>query len=44
MVEGDNMREGLNKDVGFESGERIEKMRGMGEVGKLFVDRGEMIL
>ncbi len=38
------MREGLKKDVGFESGERIEKMGGMGEVGKLFVEEGRIVI
>ena len=34
------MGRGMNKNLGFREGEGIEKMGGIGEVWKLFVDRG----
>ncbi|KIO56419.1 Adenylylsulfate kinase [Bacillus subtilis] len=44
MLDGDNIRHGLNKDLGFQTGDRIENIRRIGEVAKLFVDSGQMIL
>ncbi|MCY7903455.1 adenylyl-sulfate kinase [Bacillus inaquosorum] len=44
VLDGDNIRYGLNKDLGFQTGDRIENIRRIGEVAKLFVDSGQMIL
>ncbi|KFF57406.1 adenylylsulfate kinase [Bacillus subtilis] len=44
VLDGDNIRHGLNKDLGFRTGDRIENIRRIGEVAKLFVDSGQMIL
>lgn len=44
VLDGDNIRHGLNKDLGFQTGDRIENIRRIGEVAKLFVDSGQMIL
>jgi len=40
LLDGDNVRYGLNKDLGFTDTERIENIRRVGEVAKLFVDAG----
>lgn len=40
LLDGDNVRHGLNRDLGFSSEDRIENIRRIGEVGKLFVDAG----
>ncbi|ASZ60814.1 MULTISPECIES: adenylyl-sulfate kinase [Bacillus] len=44
VLDGDSIRHGLNKDLGFQTGDRIENIRRIGEVAKLFVDSGQMIL
>ncbi|KFI04241.1 adenylyl-sulfate kinase [Bacillus spizizenii] len=44
VLDGDNIRHGLNKDLGFRTEDRIENIRRIGEVAKLFVDSGQMIL
>lgn len=44
VLDGDSIRHGLNKDLGFQTGYRIENIRRIGEVAKLFVDSGQMIL
>ncbi|MBG9768594.1 adenylyl-sulfate kinase [Bacillus vallismortis] len=44
VLDGDNIRHGLNKDLGFQTEDRIENIRRIGEVSKLFVDSGQMIL
>ncbi|WP_163135607.1 adenylyl-sulfate kinase [Bacillus subtilis] len=44
VLDGDNIRHGLNKDLGFQTGDRIENIRRIVEVAKLFVDSGQMIL
>ncbi|MEC2183427.1 adenylyl-sulfate kinase [Bacillus spizizenii] len=44
VLDGDNIRHGLNKDLGFQTEDRIENIRRIGEVAKLFVDSGQMIL
>ncbi|MCK8100147.1 adenylyl-sulfate kinase [Bacillus halotolerans] len=44
VLDGDNIRHGLNRDLGFRTGDRIENIRRIGEVAKLFVDSGQMIL
>ncbi|HSH43448.1 MAG TPA: adenylyl-sulfate kinase [Arenicellales bacterium] len=44
LLDGDNVRHGLNRDLGFSSEDRIENIRRVGEVGKLFVDAGLITL
>lgn len=44
LLDGDNVRHGLNRDLGFSSDDRIENIRRVGEVGKLFVDAGLITL
>jgi adenylylsulfate kinase len=40
LLDGDNIRLGLNKDLGFTENDRSENLRRIGEVGKLMVDAG----
>ncbi len=40
ILDGDNIRHGLNNDLGFSKEDRIENLRRVTEVGKLFVDLG----
>ncbi len=40
VLDGDNLRSGLNKDLGFSDNDREENLRRVAEVGKLFVDSG----
>ncbi|MBW2982264.1 adenylyl-sulfate kinase [Candidatus Woesearchaeota archaeon] len=40
ILDGDNVRHGLNKDLGFAEKDRIENIRRIGEVSNLFVDAG----
>ncbi len=40
VLDGDNIRHGLNKNLGFSADDRTENIRRIGEVGKLFVDSG----
>ncbi len=44
LLDGDNVRHGLNRDLGFTDADRIENIRRIGEVGKLFVDSGLIVL
>lgn len=44
LLDGDNIRHGLNKDLGFSEIDRIENIRRIGEVSKLFVDSGLIVL
>ena len=44
LLDGDNIRHGLNKDLGFDEKSRIENIRRIGEVAKLFVDSGLIVL
>lgn len=44
LLDGDNVRHGLNKDLGFSDTEREENIRRIGEVAKLFVDSGVIVL
>lgn len=44
ILDGDNVRHGLNKDLGFSEKERAENIRRIGEVSKLFVDSGLVVL
>lgn len=43
-LDGDNIRHGLNKDLGFSEEDRKENIRRIGEVSKLFVDSGQVVL
>lgn len=43
-LDGDHMRSGLNKDLGFSQKDRIENMRRVGEVARLMVDAGQIVL
>ena len=40
MLDGDNLRHGLNGDLGFRAGDRAENVRRVGEVARLFADAG----
>ena len=40
MLDGDNIRHGLNKDLGFSPEDRTENIRRIGEVAALFTDAG----
>ncbi len=42
-LDGDNIRQGLNKDLGFTDQDRVENIRRIGEVSKLFVDSGLIV-
>jgi len=44
ILDGDNIRTGLNKDLGFSAEDRQENIRRIGEVAKLFVDAGLIVL
>ncbi|WP_321470603.1 adenylyl-sulfate kinase [Halarcobacter sp.] len=44
LLDGDNVRHGLNKDLGFSESDRVENIRRIGEVSKLFVDAGLITL
>ena len=44
VLDGDNIRHGLNKDLGFKPEDRQENIRRIGEVAKLFVDAGLIAL
>ena len=44
LLDGDNVRMGLNKDLGFSLEDRTENIRRIGEVSKLFVDAGVVVL
>ena len=44
VLDGDNVRHGLCDDLGFSDGERIENLRRIGEVAKLFVEAGLITL
>ncbi len=44
ILDGDNVRHGLNGDLGFSENDRRENIRRIGEVAKLFVDGGVVVL
>ncbi|GAB1155885.1 MULTISPECIES: adenylyl-sulfate kinase [Paenibacillus] len=44
VLDGDNVRHGLNRDLGFTSEDRQENLRRIGEVAKLMVDAGLLVL
>jgi len=43
-LDGDNVRHGLNRDLGFSEADRVENIRRVAEVSKLFVDAGLIVL
>ena len=44
VLDGDNIRHGLNKNLGFSPADRTENIRRVGEVAKLFTDAGVIVL
>lgn len=44
ILDGDNIRRGLCKDLGFSDADRVENMRRVAEVARLFVDAGMLVL
>lgn len=44
LLDGDNVRLGLNSDLGFSLEDRTENIRRIGEISKLFVDAGVVVL
>ncbi len=44
ILDGDNVRHGLNKGLGFSDEDRVENIRRIGEVSKLFADAGLIVL
>lgn len=43
-LDGDNIRQGLNKDLGFTDGDRVENIRRIAEVAKLMMDAGIVVM
>ena len=43
-MDGDNVRHGLNKDLGFTDADRIENIRRVGQVAKLMTDAGLLVI
>ncbi len=44
LLDGDNVRHGLNRDLGFTDADRVENIRRVGEVARLFVDAGLIVI
>ena len=44
VLDGDNVRHGLNRDLGFTEADRVENIRRVGEVAKLMVESGLLVL
>ena len=44
LLDGDNVRHGLNKDLGFTDGDRVENIRRVAEVGRLMVEAGLIVM
>jgi bifunctional enzyme CysN/CysC len=44
LLDGDNVRHGLNRDLGFSEEDRVENIRRVGEVARLFTDAGLIVL
>ncbi|NOZ66047.1 MAG: sulfate adenylyltransferase subunit CysN [Alphaproteobacteria bacterium] len=44
LLDGDNVRHGLNRDLGFVDADRVENIRRVGEVAKLMIDAGLIVL
>jgi bifunctional enzyme CysN/CysC len=44
ILDGDNVRHGLNRDLGFTHADRVENIRRVGETAKLLIDAGLIVL
>jgi adenylyl-sulfate kinase len=44
LLDGDNVRHGMSKDLGFSDEDRIENIRRIGEMSRLFIDAGLLVL
>lgn len=44
LLDGDNVRHGLNRDLGFSDQDRVENIRRIGETSKLFTDAGLIVM
>ena len=44
LLDGDNVRHGLNKDLGFTEADRVENIRRVGEVARLMTDAGLIVI
>jgi bifunctional enzyme CysN/CysC len=44
LLDGDNLRHGLNKDLGFTNADRVENIRRVGEVARLMTDAGLIVI
>jgi len=44
LLDGDNVRHGLNKDLGFSDSHRVENIRRIGELSKLMIDAGLLVM
>ena len=44
LLDGDNLRHGLNRDLGFTEADRVENIRRVGEVARLMVDAGLIVI
>jgi bifunctional enzyme CysN/CysC len=44
LLDGDNVRHGLNKDLGFTNADRVENIRRVGEVARLMADAGIIVI
>lgn len=44
LLDGDNVRHGINRDLGFSDQDRVENIRRIGEMAKLFTDAGIIVL
>lgn len=44
VLDGDNIRHGLNRDLGFSPEDRVENIRRIGEVSRLFADAGALVV
>ncbi len=44
LLDGDNLRHGLNRDLGFSDADRIENIRRVGELSKILVDAGLIVI
>jgi bifunctional enzyme CysN/CysC len=44
VLDGDNVRHGINRDLGFTEADRVENIRRIGEIAKLFLDAGLIVL
>jgi bifunctional enzyme CysN/CysC len=44
ILDGDNVRHGLNRDLGFSEADRVENIRRVAEVARLFVEAGLIVL